>query len=170
METHILLIDCVDRKGIVHKVTGALYRSGLNIDDQGEFVDKTSDRFFMRTEVSGSFDPGALLSEIRRAAPEGAQIHLNPSEKKSIVVLGTKEWHCIGDLLMRHHYGDLNADIQAVICNHNDLRELTEKFDIPFRCIPHQGISREDHEANILEALSEFSPDYIVLAKYMRCT
>jgi formyltetrahydrofolate deformylase len=52
--------------------------------------------------------------------------------------------------------------------NHQGLRELTERFGLPFHHVPHEGQSREAHEAAIAAAVDQYQPDYLVLAKYMR--
>jgi len=63
----------------------------------------------------------------------------------------------------------LEAKILGVISNYDSLKNLVEKFDIPYVHVSHEGLSRSEHEAKILEALEQFGDiDYIVLAKYMR--
>jgi formyltetrahydrofolate deformylase len=87
---------------------------------------------------------------------------------RRIVVLASKEHHCLGDLLLRHAHHELQAKILAVVANHPVLQPLTERFGIPFHCHGHDDKSRPDHEAEILRTLREYDPDYVVLAKYMR--
>jgi formyltetrahydrofolate deformylase len=45
---------------------------------------------------------------------------------------------------------------------------LTGRFGVPFHHVPHEGLGREAHEAELLRALEPYQPDYLVLAKYMR--
>ncbi|HBF46780.1 MAG TPA: formyltetrahydrofolate deformylase, partial [Shewanella frigidimarina] len=52
--------------------------------------------------------------------------------KKRIVIMVTKEAHCLGDILMKSYYGGLDVEIAAVVGNYDVLQALTEKFDIPF--------------------------------------
>ncbi len=168
MPTHILLIDCPDEKGLVHRITGVLYRFGGNVISNHEFVDRTSAHFFMRTEFSGDFDPDAVLHELRSLLPEAASIRMADSVPRQIVVLATKEPHCLGDLLIRHEYGELNAQLLAVIGNHETLGPLVERFGIPFHHVSHLDVDREEHEAEIGRLLASYAPEYVVLAKYMR--
>ena len=168
MDKHTILVDCPDQKGLVHKITGVLFNRNLNIDDQGEFVQKDTNHFFMRTVVSGEINQTILVNEIKSHLPAEARVRLTPKVKKRIVVLVTKEPHCIGDLLIRHAYDNLNAEILAVIGNHSDLEPLISKFDLPFHHIPHSEISKKEHEQSILEVIERYNPEYIVLAKYMR--
>jgi formyltetrahydrofolate deformylase len=74
----------------------------------------------------------------------------------------------LGDILLKHYRDELGANILAVVSNYDTLRALAEKFEIPFHCVSHQDIGREEHEAKVLEVLQSLSPDVIVLAKYMR--
>src|SRR5436190_7755584 len=168
MPTHILLIDCPDATGLVHRITGVLFRQGGNIVSNSEFVDRDANHFFMRTEFSGDVDAAALLRELREALPATATIRLADDAPRRIVVLATTEPHCLGDLLVRHEFGELSARILAVISNHQTLRKLVEKFDIPFHYIDHTGLDRAGHEAAVLRQIRQYAPEHLVLAKYMR--
>jgi formyltetrahydrofolate deformylase len=166
--THILLIDCPDETGLVHRVTGVLYRHGCNIVSNSEFVDHSARHFFMRTEFSGKFETGRIVHELRGSLPDSAVIRLAGEAPRKVVILATKEPHCLGDLLIRHEFGDLRAWIVAVISNHETLGGLVRRFDIPFHHISHEGTDRGQHEAALLAQITQYAPDYIVLAKYMR--
>lgn len=166
--SHILLINCPDQSGLVYKITSAIYKHNLNIISNGEFVERTFNYFFMRTEFSGKFNQRELLNDLHAILPEGVNIRLSDNKKKNIVILATKEHHCLSDLLIRHAFNDLQANILAVISNYEILKELTEKFNIPFHYVGHEHGSREDHEAAILKKIEQYDPDFLVLAKYMR--
>lgn len=167
-QTNCLLIQCEDEPGLVHKVTGTLYRRNANIVAQGEFVDATTNRFFMRTEFSGDVDGRDIEAELSTVLPAGSIVRLNRSRNRRIVVMATKEPHCLGDLLIRCAYDDLPARIEAVISNHPALRRLTEGFGHAYHEVSHDGKSREEHEAEVLRLLDGIQPDYLVMAKYMR--
>ena len=49
MSMQVLLVECADRPGLVHGITGVLFRAGLNVVANQEFVDQDARRFFMRT-------------------------------------------------------------------------------------------------------------------------
>jgi formyltetrahydrofolate deformylase len=163
-----VLIDCDDAKGLVYQISKVFYDRDLNIDSNREFVDKENNRFFMRTVVSGSFDIDELYDAIIEVVPKDASIKVVEPAKKKIVILATKESHALGDILIRHAAGELEAEIECVIANHDTLKSLVERFDIPFFHIDATNLSREEHEAKVMAKIDEFSFDYIVLAKYMR--
>lgn len=168
IENKILLTDCPDDKGLISKITNICYKHQLNIIHNNEFVDFETKHFFMRTELQGIFNEETLLTDLRFSLPEKTNCRLISAKRKRIVILVTKEAHCLGDILMKNYYGGLNVEIAAVIGNHETLRSLAERFDIPFFCIGHQDLTREQHDQLLAEKIDEFAPDYIVLAKYMR--
>jgi formyltetrahydrofolate deformylase len=163
-----VLIDCDDAKGLVYTISKVFYDRDLNIENNREFVDKDANRFFMRTVVTGTFEAEELDRALREVLPAEADIRVIPPRRKKIVILVTKEAHALGDILVRHADGELEADIEAVIANHDTLRDLVERFDIPFHHVPADGLSREEHEARMREQIDRYGFDYIVLAKYMR--
>lgn len=163
-----LLIDCQDAKGLIHLVTDIIYQHDLNIVLNREFVEHQSRHFFMRTVIEGAFNPESLISKLRKALPENANIRLSSHRNKDIIVMATKEHHVLGDLLIRNEFDENRANIQAVISNHEDLRQFVERFDIPFHVISHEDKDRKVHEKEILALLANYKPDYIFLAKYMR--
>ncbi len=169
---HILLTEGPDRTGLIYHVMGVLFRHGLNVIHNNEYVSPAG-HFFMRTEfaalANGTLDADTLLSELQADLPDsGIVFRLSPQRKKRIVVMVTKEHHCLGDLLIRHAFNELNADIMAVVSNYDTLEPLVSTFGIPFHHIPHENLSRDEHEAAIRQTLAQYAPEYIVLAKYMR--
>lgn len=168
MKEYILLIDTIDAKGLVYNVSKVLFANNLNIEQNSEYVDKDTNKFFMRTIISGDVNENMLKKELTEVLPENATLKLNTKAKKDIVILATKESHVLGDLLIRYIDGELNANIKAVIANHEYLRDLVEKFDIPFHCISAENMEREAHEDLVIAQAKEYEPELIVLAKYMR--
>ena len=168
MERKILLTDCPDAKGLIAKITNICYKHQLNIIKNDEFVDHEKGRFFMRTELEGRFNDETLLEDLDDALPEGSDRRLVPAGRKRLVILVTKEAHCIGDILMKSYSGALDVDIAAVVGNYATLGDLTEKFGIPFHTVSHEGLSREEHEQQVRAIVDQYQPDYVVLAKYMR--
>jgi len=163
-----ILIDCDDEKGLVYKFSKVFFDRNLNIDSNREFVDKEKGKFFMRTVVRGDFDVEELENELKAIVPKNAHLKVIVPKRKKIVILATKESHALGDILIRYEAGELDANIEAVIANHDVLEELVRRFDIPFFHVPTEGISREEHEENVAKLIDEQQFDYIVLAKYMR--
>ncbi len=165
---YVLLVDCQDRPGLVHAITGVLFRAGANVTSNHEFVDAETQRFFMRTGCTGLLEPSAIRSEIEGLLPPGAAVQVRRAVPRRILVMASREHHCLADLLVRHAYGELGAELLAVVSNHDNLRPLAEKFSVPFHCVPHENATREEHERALQALIAPMNPDYIVLAKYMR--
>ncbi len=166
--SYIIKVDCPDEKGLVYKVSEVLYKNGVNIITNREFVDLENRRFFFRAEVNGEVQVEEIKNELQEKLGNDANIYMSKREKKNIVILCTKEAHALGDILIKHYSGELNANILAVVSNYEILKPLVEKFDIPYHFISHEGLSRVSHEEQILKVLKSYEVDYIVLAKYMR--
>ncbi|PAF49950.1 formyltetrahydrofolate deformylase [Helicobacter sp. 12S02232-10] len=164
----IILITSPDMPGLVFKISSVLLQHHLNIERNDEFVDKQSGQFFMRTLVNGQSDTKKLKEDLIACLPQEADIKVSEQKKKSIIILCTKENHCLGDLLLRYDSGELDAQIKAVISNHSNLEELVKKFNIDFFHIPAENISRQEHEKLISEVCSKYEVDFLALAKYMR--
>jgi formyltetrahydrofolate deformylase len=164
-----LLIDAPDNKGLMYKILGVLLEHNISIDKNDEFVDIENNKFFMRTEFKSDISKDVILDNLNSKLNDTSiNIKLIEKKKKDIIVMATKEAHVLGELLIRHYDGKLDANILAVISNYDDLRSLVEKFDIPYFNIEANNLNRADHEKLVLDKLDEFNFDYIVLAKYMR--
>jgi formyltetrahydrofolate deformylase len=116
-----LLVECADQSGLVHGITGVLFRHGANIVGNQEFVDRRSARFFMRTEFDGQLDPGRVVCEIIGVLPAKAVVRLANPGPRRIVVLATREHHCLADILIRNAYHEFNSQVLAVVSNHAHL-------------------------------------------------
>ncbi len=169
MSKYRVLIDANDEKGIVYKVSTVFFNHDLNILSNNEFVDKENNKFFMRSVVDGDINPTQLQESLNNVLPKDSTIEVIEPKKKNIIIMATKEMHALGDILIRHEAGELEANILAVISNYDKLESLVNKFDIPYITISHENLERVEHESKIIECIDSFKDvDYIVLAKYMR--
>jgi formyltetrahydrofolate deformylase len=128
----IIVIQCTDQVGLVAAISGLLAKQELNIISMHEHVDNTANLFFMRLEVDGASDANDLQYNLQRILPEGALVKANPLPYKKIIVLVTKEYHCLADILVRNYFNTLGASVQCVIGNHTILQNICARFDIPF--------------------------------------
>ncbi len=169
MKQYRILIDCADKKGLVYTTSKLFYELELNILSNHEFVDSDNEKFFMRSVVEGDIDEVTLHAKLDEVLASGVNFKVVSPRKKNIVLMVTKESHCLGDILIRYEAGELDANIVAVVSNYDLLEPLVNKFDIPYYCVSHEGLDRDGHEAEVLKCLEQFADiDYIVLAKYMR--
>ena len=107
----IIVIQCKDQIGLVAGITGVLAAAQLNIVSLREHVDKGENRFFIRIHLEQETDSQALEFKLQQVLPRDAVIKVNPLPEKKVVVLVTKEYHCLGDILIRHYFKTLGAQV-----------------------------------------------------------
>lgn len=165
----IILIQCADQVGLVAAISKVMADAAFNIISMREYVNVEANRFYLRVEIAdGDFHASHIEGQLQQVLPPGSTVFINTAVKKKVAVLVTKEYHCLGDILLRNYFNTLGASVACVIGNHETLRSLTEKFDIPFHYVDHQERSKEAFEAALSEVLSHYRFDYIILAKFMR--
>jgi len=164
----IIVIQCIDRAGLVASVSAILAKNLFNIVSLREHVDQADNLFFMRLEVTFGGNGVKLEKQLRKVLPDDAIILINPLPDKKIVVMVTKEYHCLADILIRNYFGTLGATVQCVIGNHTVLEDICKRFDMPFYAISHEQITKAQFEEKIASTIDRYNPDYIVLAKFMR--
>jgi len=167
-KNNVIRIKCRDKKGLIAGIAGVMFRNDHNIIVMKEFVETVTETFFVRLEISGEINELRLKEELHNVLPSGAEISIIPRRKKNLVILVTKEHHCLSDLLVRHYFNELHAVIKAVIGNHDTLEPFAEKFNIPFHHISHEGVDKAGFERNLMATIIQYKPDYIILAKFMR--
>ena len=90
------------------------------------------------------------------------------AQKKRVVILVSKQDHCLNDLLHRWRSDELQVDIPCVISNHENLRGFVEWHGIPFHYVP---MTAQDKSAAFVEIARLFDAvrgDTMVLARFMQ--
>lgn len=164
----VILIQCKDQVGLVAAISSVLAKKSINIVSMREHVDMVDNRFFARIVIAGSADFLLLEQDLKAVLPEGTAINITSQPEKKMVVLVTKDYHCLSDILVRNHFKTLGATVQCVIGNHANLEDICDRFDIPFHFISHENVTKELFEHSILEVIGQYEVDYLVLAKFMR--
>ncbi len=179
MRRYILTITCPDRVGIVAAVTGLIAGHGGSVLEAAQHGDLQSGRFFLRIEIvadslPSGFGPAELAAAFEPVATEfDMEWHLSDTERrKRVVLLTSKEDHCVADLLYRWRAGELECDVPCVISNHEDLRGLVEWHGVRFRCVPVPvGADPDARPAafgEIDRIVEHERADVVVLARYMQ--
>jgi formyltetrahydrofolate deformylase len=164
----VIIIQCEDRIGLVADITSVLAKAGGNIVSMREHVDLEENKFFVRIKVDGDSVPEEIEKAIINVLPANAVVRVNPIPEKKIIVLVTKEYHCLSDILTRNHFKTLGASVQCVIGNHPDLKNITERFSVPYFFVSHEDKTKDGFEAELMKTILPFRPDYLILAKFMR--
>lgn len=169
---YTLTISCHDIAGIVASVTGFLFENKCFIIESTQFGDPSTCKFFMRVvfstegilnknEIEKRFEPIAKKFQMEWS--------LNDSSKKMrLLLMVSKQGHCLNDLLHRYSSGLLPVEIPAVISNHADLEQMVKWHDIPFYHLPVNASNKHEQEKQILKLIDELKIDLTVLARYMQ--
>jgi formyltetrahydrofolate deformylase len=164
----IILIQCTDRIGLVAAISGVLAYEGLNITSLREHVDQAENRFFLRLETALHTDIPKLSTALQNVLPADASITIGAGSKKQIAIMVTKEYHCLADILIKNFFNTLDASVLAVIGNHPTLKDVCDRFSIPFYLVSHEQKSKQEFEVELITLLDNLNADYIILAKFMR--
>ena len=141
MPRYVLTLVCPDRIGIVHAVSGFLANQRCNIVDSQQFRDPATGKFFMRVHFEG--EAGDFASVGTEYAMDW---ELSDEQARSrLLVLVSREEHCLNDLLYRWRIGALSGDIAGIVSNHPDFGPLATAYGVPIttsRCPRNPGRSR----------------------------
>ncbi|CAB3724089.1 MULTISPECIES: formyltetrahydrofolate deformylase [Achromobacter] len=169
---YILTLSCPDRTGIVYRVSGLLFELGCNILDSQQFGDEETGQFFLRVH----FDlPAAVAADDLRgrlntlSADYGMDLKLHDARRKErLLIMVSKQGHCLNDLLFRVHSGHLHAEVAAIVSNHNDYAALAASYGIPFHYLPVTAETKAEQEKQVLKIVEQSNTDLVVLARYMQ--
>ncbi|MDF2182140.1 formyltetrahydrofolate deformylase [Neptuniibacter sp. CAU 1671] len=168
-----LVLACPDRVGIVAMVSNFISSHGGSIADANQHSDTSTGWFFMRVEISASTLP-FTLDELRQAfAPIAQSFNMvweisDSGKPKKVVLMASRESHCLADLLYRYHEKELDCEIPCVISNHDVLRSMVEWHNIPFIHVPVDRDNKQPHFDRVSQLIREYEADVVVLARYMQ--
>jgi formyltetrahydrofolate deformylase len=170
---YTLTLSCPDRVGIVAAVSGLIARHQGWIVEANHHADGLGRRFFMRQEILADSLPFDLATLKREFAPIAQEFGMDwriadSAQKKRLVVLVSKQEHCLYDLLARWQSRELDVDIPCVISNHETFRGFVEWHGIPFHHVPVTPENKPAAYAEVRRLFDEAGADTMVLARYMQ--
>ena len=173
MRTFRLVIACPDRVGIVAKVSNLLATYNGWITEASHHSDLDNGWFFMRHEIRADSLPFDLEGFRHAFAPIAREFGMrwevyDSAVKKRVVLMASRESHCLADLLHRWHSGELDCEIPCVISNHDDLRSMVEWHGIPYFHVPVDPQDKAPAFAAVSRLIAEHQADCVVLARYMQ--
>lgn len=168
----VLNLTCDDRPGIVASVTVELAALGANIADSHQFWDRETGRFFMRIELEAPDSVGprdvarALKPTVDRFDMRLRVVDL--AERPKLLLLVSKFDHAMLHLLYQIKVGWLDAEVVAIVSNHEDVRRTAEYEKIPFHYLPVNKQTKAEQEGAIFDLVQSTGADLVVLARYMQ--
>jgi len=159
--------------GIVAAVSGFLADNKCFIIESAQMGDASTGKFFLRVvfEAQNGVGSKALFSEKFKPVADKFNMDWNlqdNAEKQRLLILVSKQGHCLNDLLHRYASGSLPVEIAGVISNHDDMEKTVRNYDVPFYHMPVSNENRETQERQILEFIKNEEVDLTVLARYMQ--
>lgn len=171
---YTLSASCPDQVGIIAKVSGFIANQGGWILESSYHADDITGRYFMRIEIKADSLP-FLLAEFRErfrrevAEPLQMKWSINDSAvKKRVVILVSKQEHCLYDLLARWQSKELNIEIPCIISNHDTFKGFVEWHGIPFHHVPVHPDNKAGAYAEVQRIFDDVRGDCMVLARYMQ--
>ncbi|MBL0318533.1 MAG: formyltetrahydrofolate deformylase [Alphaproteobacteria bacterium] len=173
LKRFVLTLACPDIAGIVAAVANFLLEHKGFILESAQFGDASTGTFFMRTlfEVTETHQTEVTIRQefAAIAARFSMKWTLSSTDMRmKMVIMVSKESHCLNDLLHRQRTGRLNIDIPAVISNHQDLAEMTQWYGVAFHHLPVSKETKHEQESKVLELIGHYKADVVVLARYMQ--
>jgi formyltetrahydrofolate deformylase len=168
-----LLLWCPDQKGLVARVADFVWRIGGNVTHADQHTDEQAGVFFQRVEflLEGiTVDRIELADRFAGLAREcGMTWRLRFSDQpRRVALMVSRHGHCLYDLLARWTAGELPCEVVAVVSNWADHADAADHFGVPFHELPVTESNRAEQEDSILDLMSHYEVDLIVLARYMQ--
>ena len=170
---YTLTASCPDRVGIVARVSGFIAQHNGWMLESSYHADDIDGRYFMRIEIKADSLPFELAELRRRFQPIAAEFAMDwrisdSAVKKRVVLLVSRQEHCLYDLLARWKSKELDIEIPCVISNHDDFRGFVEWHGIPFHHVPVTADNKVAAFAEVQRIFNEMRGDTMVLARYMQ--
>jgi formyltetrahydrofolate deformylase len=175
---YVITFGCPDRTGIVARISTFLADAGGWIVEAAYHTDPDTGWFFTRQEVRADslpFDAAELRARFAVVAeslsPESEWHVDDTGERRRVVILVSKEGHCLYDLLGRVASGELDVDVRAVVGNHEPLADITRAHGIPFHQVPFppgDDAGRAAAFTRVSDLVTEHDPHAVVLARFMQ--
>jgi len=173
MRRYVLTLTCPDRTGIVAAVSGFVADHGGWVLEAAQHADLATERFFLRMEVMADSLPFDAAEFSARFDETASRFWMDwalrdSAVRKQVVILVSKEDHCLWDLLYRWRLQEFEFDIPCVISNHDDLRTLVEAQGIEFHHVPVTPANKHAAFEQTTELFENVGGDVMVLARYMQ--
>ena len=168
----VLTLSCADRPGIVAAVTTELATLNANIAESNQFWDKETGTFFMRLAFTAPDGIGRETIE-RALRPAGDRFGMRTAlvdegRTKRIVVMVSKFDHALLHLLYQIRVGWLDAEVAAIVSNHEESRGTADYEGIPYYVLPVDPDNKLGQEQEVLRLVQESGAELVVLARYMQ--
>ena len=171
-QNYVLTLTCEDRPGIVASVTTELAGMDANIAESNQFWDRQTNRFFMRIAFTAA--EGTSKDDVERALkPAITRFDMkttlvDQAKKPRIIIMVSRFDHALLHLIYQIKVGWLDAEVAAIVSNHEDSRRFAEHEDIPYHVLPVSKDNKKEQEDALLKIVKDTGADLVILARYMQ--
>lgn len=170
--SYILRVACDDQPGIVATVTSALATRGANIAESNQFWDRHTNKFFLRVAIitPADIDKESVALSLNPAV-DRFNLKLKIDEvarRPRIIIMVSKFDHAMLHLLYQIKVGWLDAEVAAIVSNHEDARKVADQEGILFYHWPVNKENKAEQEAKLADLIKETKSELVVLARYMQ--
>lgn len=171
--TLTLTASCPDQVGIIAAISGLVAQHGASITEASQHSDPVTGHFFMRYEIDATrlpFGKRGFEQALRPLAERfGMDWQVSSSQEPyRVLILVSKQDHCLADLLYRWRRREFIFDLVGVVSNHEDLRADVEQAGVPYHHVPVTPERRVAAFEMIERLFEDARADVMVLARYMQ--
>jgi formyltetrahydrofolate deformylase len=170
MTRYLFTMQCEDQPGIVRACADIIADLKGNIVENDQYTDSETGVFYMRTTFDCPESEASILDALRGATAQfDPVIEFRPAERKRrVLLMVSKQDHCLLDLLYRWKIGELPVEIPMIVSNHETCRPIAEDYGIPYEHIPVTPETKPEAEARLEALIEELDIDFVVMARYMQ--
>lgn len=173
MPTFRLIAECSRNPRIISNISNILEFYNSDILEMNHYLEPKSQSTFIRYKFKSTrldFNIKALNEKISRLAiefPISWKI-TDTAIKNRVILMVSRTSHCLVDLLDRWSNRELDCEVIGVISNHNNLKSITQYYEVPYYHIPIEKDNKQKGFSTVASILKEHQPETIVLARYMQ--
>ena len=173
---YILSISAPDRPGIINAVSAYLAENNCIITESEQHTSYRG-RSLLRLRFAVSNGAPAekrspdALQLMFNFEPVAAKFELQweihqASARPKVLILVSREGHCLSDLLYRSESGNLGMELAGIVSDHEDFNSLATWKDVRYHYLPVNARNRADQETRLMSIVREERVDLVILAAY----
>ena len=171
----ILVINCLDKAGIIAAVSTFLFKRKFNILESSQYKDSKNNQFFMRVCFTNLDNTKIIsLNNLKKDFLNISKKYnmdfsfFDMSKKQKVLVMVSKFGHCLNNILYQWKTGSLNCEIPIIVSNHLDTKEIVKPYDIKYNLLRVNKSNKLKQEKKLYEIILKNKIDLVVLARYMQ--
>ena len=170
-QDYILSFSCPDQLGVVARSTSLLAESGAFVTEISNYSDPISQTFHMRVVFDNrNLNTNELdfESEFKKLASEFQMSYqIRPKNQKPKILIAVSKYdHCLNVLLNKWKSGVLPASVCGIVSNHEDAKNISDWYELPFYWLPITPETKKDQEGRFQTIIDDLNIDLLVLAHY----